>query len=126
MYPVPSGSLQVFSNFRHTKKEFGRCLHGKLDIYNSEFFRLSCNASEAEIGLADYFFSKGYYDDALDLFLRQVNERPDDAQLYEKIGYCYEEADFFDEALKYYREAELIDRKIWTVRKIAFLPASSC
>jgi len=112
--------LYRFFKLSPYKKEFEDVFSGKLDIYNSEFFRLSCNASEAEIGLADYFFSKGYYDDALDLFLRQVNERPDDAQLYEKIGYCYEEADFFDEALKYYRRAELIDRKIWTVRKIAF------
>ena len=112
--------LYRFFKLSPYKKEFEDIFSGKLDIYNSEFFRLSCNAAEAETGLADYFFIKNYYDDALDLFLRQVNERPDDAQLYEKIGYCYEEADFFEEALKYYRRAELIYRKVWTVKKIAF------
>ena len=50
--------------------------------------------------------------------LSRLMIRPDDAQLYEKIGYCYQEADFFDEALKYYKRAELIDRKVWTVKKI--------
>jgi tetratricopeptide (TPR) repeat protein len=112
--------LYRFFKLSPYKKEFEDIFNGKLDIYNSEFFRMSCSSIEAENGLADYFFSKNYFDDALDLFLKQINERPDDAQLYEKIGYCYEVADFFDEALKYYRRAELIDRKVWTVKKIAF------
>jgi tetratricopeptide (TPR) repeat protein len=100
------------------KKEFEDLFVGKLDIYNSEFFRMTCNASEAEAGLADYFFSKNFYNDALQLFLKQVNEKPSDAQLYEKIGYCYQQSADYDEALKYYRRAELIDRKVWTVKKI--------
>jgi tetratricopeptide (TPR) repeat protein len=110
--------LYRFFKLSPYKKEFEDVFSGKLDIYNSEFFRLSGNASEAEAGLADYFFSKNFYDDALELFLKQVNVRPDDSQLYEKIGYCYQEADFFDEALKYYKRAELIDRKVWTIKKI--------
>ena len=88
------------------RKEFEDIFTGKLDIYNSEFFRLTCNASEAEAGLADYFFSKDFYDDALSLYLKQVNERPDDAQLYEKIGYCYQENSDYENALKFYRRAE--------------------
>jgi tetratricopeptide (TPR) repeat protein len=112
--------LYRFFKLSPYKKEFEDVFSGKLDIYNSEFFRLSCNAAEAEAGLADYFFIKNYYDDALELFLRQAESKPSDAQIYEKIGYCYEVADFFDEALKYYRRAELIDRKVWTVKKIAF------
>ena len=79
---------------------------------------MTCNASEAEAGLADYFFSKNFYDDALILFLKQVSEKPSDVQLYEKIGYCYQEGADYEEALKFYRRAELIDRKAWTIKKI--------
>jgi tetratricopeptide (TPR) repeat protein len=110
--------LYRFFKLSPYKKEFEDVFSGRLDIYNSEFFRLSGNASEAESGLADYFFSKNYYDDALELFLRQVEKNPENAQLYEKIGYCYQEAEFFEEALKYYRLAEIIDRKVWTIKKI--------
>jgi tetratricopeptide (TPR) repeat protein len=110
--------LYRFFKLSPYKKEFEDVFTGKLDIYNSEFFRMACSAPEAEAGLADYFFSKNYFDDALDLFLKQVQIRPDDAQLYEKIGYCYQKADLFDEALKYYKRAELIDRKVWTIKKI--------
>jgi tetratricopeptide (TPR) repeat protein len=100
------------------KKEFEDLFVGKLDIYNSEFFRMTSNASEAEAGLADYFFSKNFYTDALQLFLKHVSEKPSDVQLYEKIAYCYQESDDYEEALKYYRRAELIDRKVWTIKKI--------
>lgn len=102
------------------RKEFEDIFSGKLDIYNSEFFRLTCNASEAEAGLADYFFSKDFYDDALDLFLKQLKQKPDDSELYEKIGYCYQQNLDFEEAVRYYKLAELIDRKLWTIKKIGF------
>jgi tetratricopeptide (TPR) repeat protein len=110
--------LYRFFKLSPYKKEFEDVFSGKLDIYNSDFFRRSSDNSDAEAALADYFFGKDYFDDALELFLRQVEKKPDNAQLYEKIGYCYQEADFLDEALRYYRMAELIDRKVWTVKKI--------
>jgi tetratricopeptide (TPR) repeat protein len=47
-----------------------------------------------------------------------VNEKPSDVQLYEKIAYCYQESSDYEEALKFYRRAELIDRKVWTIKKI--------
>ncbi len=100
------------------KREFEDLFMGKLDIYNSEFFKMTCNSAEAEAGLADYFFSKNFYDDALAIFLKQLNEKPEDAQLYEKTGYCYQQMANYEEALKFYRKAELIDRKTWTVKKL--------
>jgi tetratricopeptide (TPR) repeat protein len=100
------------------KKEFEDLFRGRLDIYNSEFFRMTCKASEAEAGLADYFFSKNFYEDALMLFLKQISEKPSDVQLYEKIAYCYQENGDNAEALMYYRRAELVDRKAWTIKKI--------
>ena len=109
--------LYRFFKLSPYKNEFEDLFSGRLDIYNSEFFRLSSNISEAESGLADYFFSKNYFDDALELFLKQTQIKPDDSQLYEKIGYCYQQAGRYNDALKYYKLAELIDRKVWTLKK---------
>ncbi|HVN58793.1 MAG TPA: CDC27 family protein [Bacteroidales bacterium] len=111
--------LYRFFKLSPYKKEFEDIFGGKLDLYNSEFFRMSCNTEDTEAGLADYFFSKSYYDDAVDIFLRQADKKPDNAQLYEKIGYCYQVAGLTEEALRYYRMAEMIDRKVWTIKKIA-------
>lgn len=113
--------LYRFFKLSPYKKEFEDLFLGRLDIYNSAFFRMTCNAAEAEAGLADYFFSKDFYEDALPLFLRQVDLRPDDSQLYEKIGYCFQEMEEYEKALTWYGRAELIDRKAWTVRKIGWI-----
>ncbi len=100
------------------RKEFEDLFSGKLDIYNSEFFRIACPSREAEAGLAEYFFSKNYFSDALDIFLRLAKSDPDDSQLYEKIAFCYQQEDEIGEALKFYQRAELIERKAWTLKKI--------
>ena len=99
------------------KKEFEDIFTGKLDIYNSHFFRLPCDTKEVEAGLADYFFNKDFYEDALILYLRRLETKSDDAQLYEKTAYCYQENGNYREALRYYKKAELIDRKAWTLKK---------
>ncbi|MDP4223993.1 MAG: tetratricopeptide repeat protein [Bacteroidota bacterium] len=100
------------------RKEFEDQFTGKMDIYNSEFYRLACGTHEAETALADYFFNKGYYADALSIFMKHANERPDDVQLYEKIAFCYQQGENYEEALRYYQRAELIERKVWTLKKI--------
>lgn len=100
------------------KKEFEDIFSGRLDIYNSNFFRLTFMNTDAEAGIAEYFFNKNFFDDALSLYLKQVPSKPDDAQLYEKTGYCYQELEDYENALKNYKMAELIDRKVWTIKKI--------
>ncbi len=110
--------LYRFFKLSPYKKDFEDVFSEPLDIYNSEFYRTTCSSPEVEKNLADFFFSKDYFDDALDLFLRQIEKKPDDAQLYEKTGYCYQQAGLYEEALTYYRMAELIDRKPWTIKKI--------
>lgn len=99
------------------KKEFEDIFNGKLDIYNSEFFRITFSDTDAESGIADYFFSRNFYDDALTLYLKQVPEKPSDSQLYEKIAFCYQKKEDYNNALRFYQRAELIERKPWTVKK---------
>jgi tetratricopeptide (TPR) repeat protein len=110
--------LYRFFKLSPYRKEFEDLFMGKLDIYNSEFFRMTDNSAEAEAGLADYFFSKNYFPDALDLFLKQARDKPGDSQLYEKIAFCYQQEEIFEDALRYYRMADLIERKEWTLKKI--------
>lgn len=110
--------LYRFFKLSPYRKEFEDLFTGKLDIYNSEFFKMTCKACEVEAGLADYFFSKNYYSDALELFLKQLKDKSDDPQLYEKIAFCYQQEEDYEEALKYYKRAELVERKPWTLKKI--------
>ncbi len=110
--------LYRFFKLSPYRKEFEDLFMGKLDIYNSRFFKMTCGSPETEASLADYFFSKNYFSDALDLYLKHASGKPEDSQLYEKIGYCYQQDENYEEALKYFRRAELIERKVWTLKKI--------
>ena len=70
--------LYRFFKLSPYKREFEDLFTGKMDIYNSEFFRMTNQTPDAEAGLADYFFVKNFYDDAITLFLKQIEEKPAD------------------------------------------------
>jgi len=72
--------------------------------------------------LAEFYFSKDIYREALRLF---ADLKADDAEssnaMLQKMGYCCQRMDDLKQALNYYQEAELLepDNK-WTLRKIAY------
>ena len=102
------------SDFRH---EFDDFFTGRLDLYNSLFYRETCGSVADDRSLADYFFSKEYYEDALALYLTILKSVTDDAELYEKAGYCYQKAGEYDKALEKYSMATIIEPRTWTLRK---------
>ena len=102
------------------KKEFEDIFNDQLDIYNSYFFNLICENSEDYLLFADYFFNKNFFDDAKNILLKYCEVNPGNSQLYERIGYCYQETFDYTNALKYYQLAEIIDRKAWTLKKEGF------
>ena len=109
--------LYRFYKLSDFKNEFDDLFTSRLDIYNSLFFREICGSAADDRSLADYFFSKEYYEDALALYLTLIRSVSDDAELYEKAGYCYQIAKEYEKALENYSMAALIDPKTWTLRK---------
>ncbi|HUS87560.1 MAG TPA: tetratricopeptide repeat protein [Bacteroidales bacterium] len=101
------------------KKEFDDIFSGKLDIHNSYFFNL-ISGQEDILTLADYYFGKDFYDEALELYNKLTGSTPDDPQLFEKSGYCLQQKGDYEEALVMYKNADLLDHKIWTLKKIGF------
>lgn len=109
--------LYRFYKLSDFKNEFDDFFTSKLDIYNSFFYRQTSGSTEDDRSLADYFFSKDYYDDALAIYLTLLKSVTDDAELYEKAGYCYQKVGEYEKAFEKYSMATLIDPKTWTLRK---------
>ncbi len=109
--------LYRFYKLSDFRNEVDDLFRGRLDIYNSFFFRSTCSSDESDAALADYFFNKDFYDDALSLYLSMLRAKPDDAQLNEKAAYCYQQQGHYEEALEYYRTANIINPKPWTLKK---------
>jgi len=110
--------LYRFFKLSPYKKEFEDIFGGQLDVYNSLFYKKYCSSPDSDLSMADYLFSKDFFDDAFDLYGKSLKSDPSNVQLYEKIGYCYQQSGNYSEALKNYQRAELIERRLWTVKKI--------
>lgn len=69
---------------------------------------------------AEFYFRRGHYEEALQLFGRIEELTPPSADLYQKKGYALELLGRLDEALGAYNTADLIDSEsVWTLRRIA-------
>lgn len=112
--------LYRFYKLSDFRNEFEDLFTSRLDIYNSLFYREICGSPEDDRSLADYFFSKEYFSDALSLYLTLISTVSDDAEIYEKAGYCYQKEGKYEKAVEAYSKAALIDPKSWTLRKTGY------
>jgi len=112
--------LYRFFKLSPYKKEFDDVFISTLGFHRTVLFNMVLKDSESISTFADYYFGKDFYSEALDLYADLIAENPDDSQLYEKAGYCYQQLAEYEKALDMYSRAEILDRKIWTLKKVGF------
>ena len=77
-------------------------------------------SEEQQLQIAEFYFAKGYYDEAFSLF-EKLSATDVAADLFQKMGYCKQQSGDFGQALEYYLRAEaLLPEQLWLTRKIAF------
>lgn len=103
------------------KKDFESPFPYTLDFHNQWFFSLLNFDNEVIRQIAEYYFSKDFFAQALQLFEYLENESENMVDLCQKIGYCYQRLNNISKALEYYLQAEIIapDNK-WSIRRIAY------
>jgi tetratricopeptide (TPR) repeat protein len=110
--------LYRFFKISPYRKEFEDIFDSRLDIYNTDFYRNFCSTPEADLSMGDYLFNKDFYPEALDIYAARIKSEPSNVQLYEKMGYCHQQLGSYSKALVEYRKAELIERRVWNIKKI--------
>lgn len=71
---------------------------------------------------AEFYFKRGYYEEALHLFNLIEENYGSDASYWEKIGYCHQVLKDFQLALDAYRKAELLKNPgTWLIKKLAVI-----
>ncbi len=69
--------------------------------------------------VGEFYFKRGYYNEALPLLMRLTAEDGVDGHLWQKIGYCRETTGDFTGALESYLKAELFSPdSLWVVRRL--------
>jgi tetratricopeptide (TPR) repeat protein len=112
--------LYRFYKLHPLKNEFIDVFGMPFDFFELGLFDLVIGDQEILSNIAEFLFSKNYFDLALSAFLK-LNERGDNSlEVFEKTAYCYQQLKQYDQALEFYKKAELYDsNQAWNLKKIA-------
>ena len=112
--------LYRFFKLYQYKHEFSDIFSWKFDIQNTFFFKKLIHNTRITRNLAEFFLENKHFEQAAELFSTLINVEESDIELFEKIGYCYQQTGNYQKALEYYKKAELFDsKKVWIIKKIA-------
>jgi hypothetical protein len=112
--------LYRFYKLHPLKNEFLDIFNLKFDFYNSEFFKILITDDKILRNIAEFFFERDYFEQALDIF-HFLNDKGDNSlEIFEKIAFCYQKLKKYNEALSFYNKAELYDsNRSWNLKKLA-------
>jgi tetratricopeptide (TPR) repeat protein len=89
-------------------------------MHQSYLFDILASNSDIKNTVAEYYFSKQHYFQAIELFNELLTEHAPNASIYQKIGYSYQQTSHIAKALDAYLKADLLEPDdLWTIRKTA-------
>ena len=101
-------------------EDFSDMFASALLIHKSYLFGILAANGDIKTEVAEYYFSKSHYKQALDLYEELLKEAEPTAALYQKAAYCYQQSSQLQLALEAYLKADIIQPDdVWTIRKIA-------
>ena len=94
------------------------------NIYNSPFFRFLNEENTYLSELADFYFTKEQYQDALYAYKtknQDIISIEESVETYKKIGYCHQKLMDYRKAIEAYEKCEIIEEgNLWVNKNIAF------
>jgi tetratricopeptide (TPR) repeat protein len=99
--------LYRFFKLSPFRNEFEDIFEGKLELYNSIFFKELVGDEKILRNIAEYFFEKNHYEEALDIFNMLLKDHPGNPELLEKAGYSLQKMKRYREAIGYYNQIGL-------------------
>ena len=93
----------------------------ELNYSNTWFSSLLTDNETIDRTLGEFYFQKGYYPQALEVFNKLEKQQHTDLELFQKIAYCYQQDQDYKTALSYYEKADLVaPNNIWNLKKLAY------
>lgn len=112
--------LYRFYKLHSSRKDFNDIFTRALDFHNLPILQPYISDRETLVTIAEYYLQKGYYPEALTIFLHLIEEGDKENDVFfQKAGYCRQMSGEIEEALRLYLRADLInaDSK-WVIRRI--------
>ena len=110
---------RFFKLFRR-KSEFQDIFLSPVNLASLPLLEPALNDPSTIELIAEFYFKRGYWAEALELFTRLDSMEAPSPIRYQKMGYCCQQNGNHEEALKYYRKSELLKSdSLWTLQRIA-------
>jgi len=92
----------------------------RFDFHNKfAFAKLLSEDLKIQRSIAEFNFAKNYFSEAAEIFDLLLQNK-DDAEMLQKLAFCYQKMGNYQKALNFYLKADLFDQnKIWNLKKIA-------
>lgn len=113
--------LYRFFKLHPDRQFFGNIFDEFRDFHNS----LLIMSMDGNIGIlksiSAYLFEKDHFDKAFEIFRYILNNAGPEQELFEKMGFCCQKSGLYQEAIDYYKKAELFEPdKPWILKKTAY------
>ena len=113
-------NLYRFYKLWKFKQEMQDIFREKLDFWNNPLLRPLILKGTYHGQIADYLFSKGYMQEAAELYESLSQQNPANAETWQKLGFAYQKSKLYDKAVKAYLQADTIKpNHLWTLKHLA-------
>ncbi len=112
--------LYRFFRLNRRRAEFRDPFAGTIRPYDCPVLRTLLGTDGQMKQVADFLFQKERRAEALPIYRELLSRMPDDADLFQKTGFCLQKEKRYGEAIEAYRMADVLKPDhVWTIRHLA-------
>ncbi|MCX6285969.1 MAG: tetratricopeptide repeat protein [Bacteroidetes bacterium] len=101
--------------------EFEDIFRKRISFEDLYFYRTFFEQESFTRKLAEFYFEKGHYYEAIDLYEYLSGKGSPSGEFYEKIAFSYQKLGRYKKAVEYYKKAELFDTdRLWILKKLGW------
>lgn len=113
-------NLYRFFKLYPRRHEFRDLFNEPLRLHSYNVLKPILDKPELLRNLADFYFKKEYTGEAAETYSRLLTFTGNNAEIYQKIGYCMQKEKKYNEAIEAYLRADMIKPdNVWTNRHLA-------
>lgn len=113
-------NLYRFYKLWRFKQELHDIFSDKLDFWNNSLLRPLILKGEYHSQIAGYLFSKGYMQEAANLYESLAESNPAHAETWQKLGFAYQKNKMYEKAIRAYLQADALkSNHLWTLKQLA-------
>ena len=112
--------LYRFYKIYPRRHEFKDIFDNSLNLFYCPVLKESISSPEQQAKITEYLFQKGYYPEAAIQFKQLIQQGKEDAEIYQKLGFCYQKTKNYHKAVEAYIQADIRQAdNVWTNRHLA-------